>query len=58
MFHGYKDVHIMFHNSDRQIKLNECHIIRIFHEYEILIEKSVPRVTVWHHKATSSDAKL
>ena len=32
--------------------------IRIFHEFEVLIEKSVPRVTVWHHEAPPSDAKL
>ena len=33
-------------------------IIRILHELEVLIEKSVPRVTVWHHEAPLSDAKL
>ena len=33
-------------------------IIRILHECEVLIEKSVPRVTVWHHEAPPSDAKL
>ena len=33
-------------------------IIIIFHECEVLFEKSVPRVTVWHHKALPSDAKL
>ena len=33
-------------------------IIRILHECEVLIEKSVPRVTIWHHKAPPSDAKL
>ena len=32
--------------------------IRILHECEVLIEKSVPRVTVWHHEALPSDAKL
>ena len=26
-------------------------IIRIHHEYEGKIEKSVPRIAVWHHKA-------
>ena len=31
--------------------------IRILHECEELIEKSVPRVTVWHHEAPPSDAK-
>ena len=33
-------------------------IIRIFHECEVLIEKSVPRVTVWQHKVLTSIAKL
>ena len=33
-------------------------IIRILHECEVLIEKSVPRDTVWHHEAPLSDAKL
>ena len=33
-------------------------IIRIFHECEVLIDKSVLRVTVWHHEALPSDAKL
>ena len=33
-------------------------IIRILHKCEVLIEKSVPRVTVWHHEAPLSDAKL
>ena len=32
--------------------------IKILHECEVLIEKSVPRVTVWHHEALLSDAKL
>ena len=27
------------------------HIIRIYHEYEGRIEKSVPRIAVWHHEA-------
>ena len=25
--------------------------MRIYHEYEGRIEKSVPRITVWHHEA-------
>ena len=25
--------------------------IRIYHEYEDRIEKSVPRIAVWHHEA-------
>ena len=29
----------------------ECGIIRIYHEYEGEIEKSVPRITDWHHEA-------
>ena len=32
--------------------------IRIFHECEVLIEKAVPGVTVWHRKALPSDVKL
>ena len=32
--------------------------LRIFNECEVLIEKFVPRVTVWHHKALPSDANL
>ena len=31
--------------------------IRICHECEVWIDKSVPRVTVWHHEALPSDAK-
>ena len=34
------------------------HNIRIYHMGEVLIEKSVPRVTVWHHEALLSNAKL
>ena len=30
-------------------------IIRIFHGCEVRIEKSVPRVTVWHHEASHPD---
>ena len=26
-------------------------LIRIYHEYEGRIEKSVPRIAVWHHEA-------
>ena len=44
-------------NSLVRITDNED-IIRILHECEVLIEKSVPRVTVWHHEALPSDAKL
>ena len=32
-------------------------IIRICNEWEVWIDKSVPRVTVWHHEALPSDAK-
>ena len=32
--------------------------IRILHECEVLVEKSVPRVTVWHHSAEPRDAKI
>ena len=39
----------------------ECKIIRIYHECEGKIEKSVPRVTVWHHQVcqvmTNGDPK-
>ena len=28
-----------------------CHIIRIYHECEGRIEKSVSRIAVWHHEA-------
>ena len=38
--------------------LQSIQIIRIFYECEVLIEKSVTRVTVWHHEALPSDAKL
>ena len=33
------------------------HILRNFHECEVLNEKSVPRVTVWYHEAPPSHAK-
>ena len=34
-------------------------IIRILHKCGVLIEKSVPRVTVWHHEAPpTDDAKI
>ena len=42
----------------RPLLLFELLFIRILHECEVLIEKSVPRVTVWHHEAPPSDAKL
>ena len=38
--------------------MESCETIRILHECEVLIEKSVPRVTVWHHEALPGDAKL
>ena len=31
--------------------------IRICHECEVRMDKSVPRGTVWHHEALPSDAK-
>ena len=31
--------------------LRVCEIIRIHHEYQGGIEKSVPRITNWHHEA-------
>ena len=36
----------------------KCENIRIFYEYEVLIEISVLRLTVWHHEAPLSNAKL
>ena len=44
--------------STRSITCNRRQNKRIFHECEVLIEKSVSRVTVWHHEALPSDAKL
>ena len=38
--------------------LSIMNTIRIFHECVVLIEKSVPKVTVGHHEALPSDAKL
>ena len=32
-------------------------IIRIYHDYVSGIEKSVPRITDWHHKACQRDGK-
>ena len=38
------------------------HLIRIYHECEGRIEKTVPRISVWHHKAclvmTNSDPEV
>ena len=31
--------------------------IKVYHEFVDRIDNSVPRVTVWHHKAPSRDAK-
>ena len=42
----------------RPYKLQGMEMTRIFHECEVLIENSVPRVTVWHHEAEPRDAKL
>ena len=44
--------------STRSITCNRRQNIRIFHECEVLIEKSVSRVIVWHQEALPSDAKL
>ena len=48
-FRGKTDIHILRDATD----VPPCNgrIIRILHECEVLIEKSVPRVTVWHHEA-------
>ena len=35
----------------RSSTFSEYEIIRILHKFEVLIEKSVPMVTVWHHEA-------
>ena len=32
-------------------------LLRIYHEFKGRIDKSVPRVTVWHHEAAPSGAK-
>ena len=46
---GPLHVHV---GPDKQYICNlECKIIRIYHEYEGGIEKSVPRITVWHQEA-------
>ena len=39
------------------IEMNDK-IIRILHYCLVRIEKSAPRVTVWHHEALPSDAQL
>ena len=46
---GPLHVHV---GPDKQYICNlECKIIRIYHEYEGGIEKSVPSITVWHQEA-------
>ena len=44
---------LQVHCQDRQILRLKilAEIIRIYHECEGRIEKSVPRIAVWHHKA-------
>ena len=46
---------------NRQKTGEKCSTIRIYHECEGRIEKSVPRITVWHHEAcrvmTNSDSE-
>ena len=37
--------------GDKKVNGTPCENIRIYHEYENGIEKSVPRITVWHHEA-------
>ena len=51
---------LSFESADqiKRVYDNNLRIIRILHECEVLIEKSVPRVTVWHHEAPPCDAKL
>ena len=41
-----------------QITSDMSEIKGILHECQVLIEKSVQRVTVRHHEASPSDAKL
>ena len=43
---------------DLSLAWDTCETIRILHECEVLIYKSFPRVTVWHHEAPRSGAKL
>ena len=40
------------------VETHRCARKRIYHESEVLILKSVPRVKVWHHLAEPCDAKL
>ena len=47
---------IQSNHDDTQKK--ERKNIRILLECGVLIEKSVPRVTIWHHEAPPRDAKL
>ena len=47
-----------FHVSVDIVYLTCVLIIRILHECEELIEKSVPRVTVWHHEAPPRDISV
>ena len=37
--------------KDAEARCRSKDIIRILHECDVLIEKYVPRVTVWHHEA-------
>ena len=46
--------HFRMVNTVNRIELHTCHKednIRIYHECEGRIEKSVPRIAVWHHEA-------
>ena len=53
---------VLFANHPRQVFSRRGHMIydcdtswsytiRIYHEFEGRIEKSIPRIAVWHHKA-------
>ena len=57
---GYTSCHQkdLFQMVTLNIPIMKAKDIRIFHECEVLIEKSVLRVTVRHHSAEPRDAKL
>ena len=40
------------------LEIHQHKIIRILHECQVWIDKSVPRVTFWHHEARRNAAKL
>ena len=50
-----------YDNLSEYLSNSLLHIIRIYHESEGRIEKSLPRIAVWHHEAcrvmTNGDPK-